>query len=139
MQNQSDLIYCIWHLMTTDVKQLYLVDVPFLVSQIAHLNASALFLYVQTEQSHNAPSISSNDLGFFGLKVKSTAWNLCSVRSFNLCHNLWNFIAKDLLTKTKNKKLAFWHGFFLFYSLSNFLFYSCALLYMVHVWVNTLA
>ena len=34
----------------------YLVLVPFLTSHMEHLKASALFLYVQTEQSQNASS-----------------------------------------------------------------------------------
>ena len=70
------------------------MDVPFLVSQIAHLNASALFLYVQTEQSHNAPSISSNDLGFFGLKIKFTAWNFVQCSKLKKGKELLNFTAK---------------------------------------------
>ena len=49
----------------------YRVDVPFRTSHIMHLNASALFLYVQTLQSQY-PS-SAEGLGCrFGLQTKQT-------------------------------------------------------------------
>ena len=62
----------------------YLVEVPFRVSHIEHLKASALFLNVHTEQSHEEPSVSSKDLTvFFGLQVKKTHINylVCAISS----------------------------------------------------------
>ncbi len=52
---------------------LYLVDVPFRTSHILHLNASALFLKVQTLQSQNP--LSAEGLAcLFGLQDLKGNW-----------------------------------------------------------------
>lgn len=52
---------------------LYLVDVPFRTSHILHLNASALFLKVQTLQSQNP--LSAEGLAcLFGLQDLKRKW-----------------------------------------------------------------